>query len=455
MTAKPRAGRQRRVSFKPGDDRYRALQRTCVVMDYSITAMGFLLHELYNSGAKFNAFTAIMIMYACVSARYVSEWLKATWFADILPAAKVKHLESLQKQAVHLCGADGMRTLGHFTKCVLSGEGLWREFSDRTSERRSLLHTLFYIVKIFGVFVPLVTWFQCRTGDLYLAPVMDMIPVYGETAVPRLVLVYVEFLAMSVIKDALSMGVLHRLMHHPKLFKLLHRTHHVPLKECTIVSATFFDIADIMIENAVAPTIMTAFMVALAFPHAFTSAPTSSWGAWTSRSTASRHTPFVSTTRSSTTSSTATSAISSITPSIPTTSPCGRGTSWASPTTRSTSSPTTMPADAPLARTWRTTMPSLPRTSRALKLEAGWSGFGTKVMARLHTIRAVSPRTAGTDMGIIIMLGGLVEQTSLRTSHRYGPNGIGMRRGAQHKVLSTIYNILERASLIRWAGGHV
>ena len=36
-----------------------------------------------------------------------------------------------------------------------------------------------------------------------------------------------------------------------------------------------------------------------------------------------------------------------------------------------------------------------------------------------------------------------------RRSHRCGPNGIGMRRGAQYKVLSTIYNILRQVSLIR------
>ena len=37
------------------------------------------------------------------------------------------------------------------------------------------------------------------------------------------------------------------------------------------------------------------------------------------------------------------------------------------------------------------------------------------------------------------------------TGHSYGLNGIGMRRGAQYKVLSTIYNILGRVSLIRHA----
>ena len=42
-----------------------------------------------------------------------------------------------------------------------------------------------------------------------------------------------------------------------------------------------------------------------------------------------------------------------------------------------------------------------------------------------------------------------VGKTSSCTGHSYGLNGIGMRRGAQYKVLSTIYNILGRVSLIR------
>ena len=33
--------------------------------------------------------------------------------------------------------------------------------------------------------------------------------------------------------------------------------------------------------------------------------------------------------------------------------------------------------------------------------------------------------------------------------HGYGPNGIGMRRGANYKVLSTTFNIMGQVSLIR------
>ena len=33
--------------------------------------------------------------------------------------------------------------------------------------------------------------------------------------------------------------------------------------------------------------------------------------------------------------------------------------------------------------------------------------------------------------------------------HGYGPNGIGMRRGAKYKVLSTIFNILRQVSFIQ------
>ena len=39
---------------------------------------------------------------------------------------------------------------------------------------------------------------------------------------------------------------------------------------------------------------------------------------------------------------------------------------------------------------------------------------------------------------------------STRTSRRYGPNGIGIRRGAQYKVLRPIHNILGRVPLIQY-----
>ena len=47
-------------------------------------------------------------------------------------------------------------------------------------------------------------------------------------------------------------------------------------------------------------------------------------------------------------------------------------------------------------------------------------------------------------------IGGLVGKRSTCTSHCYGPNGIGMRRGPQYKVLRPIHNILRRVSLIRY-----
>ena len=41
------------------------------------------------------------------------------------------------------------------------------------------------------------------------------------------------------------------------------------------------------------------------------------------------------------------------------------------------------------------------------------------------------------------------------TSHGYGLNGIGMRRGAQHKVYETITNLTDRLILIRHNRTHV
>lgn len=241
-----------------GADRYRALRRTCMIMDYGTTAFSIALSERYNSGENFHVRKSIMFMYLILFLRYTCEFLKAAWFADILPAAKVEQLASLRRQAIDLCSADGVRTIGQFLKRVLSGEGVWKEFRDRNEERRSVLHTIFYVVKIVGIFIPCVKCFQFNTGKLHLSPVTELVPLSDSIAVPRLVLVYLEFLAMSVIKDVLSMGILHRLMHHPRVYKHVHKTHHLPMKECSLVHAFYFDIPDLIIENSIAPSIMAA-----------------------------------------------------------------------------------------------------------------------------------------------------------------------------------------------------
>ena len=43
---------------------------------------------------------------------------------------------------------------------------------------------------------------------------------------------------------------------------------------------------------------------------------------------------------------------------------------------------------------------------------------------------------------MLVLVRGPVGKKYRLKSHRYGPDGIGVRRGAQHKVYTTIFNIL-------------
>merc|ERR1712167_244181 len=133
----------------------------------------------YMSGDKFNAVTAIKIHLLMLGVRYTFELLKAYLFSDVLAPVKVNHLLKQWHELAELCSWSGVRTIGSFFGKLLSGEGIVRSFKDRAEERRSVLYTFFYIVKIGVLFVP----------------------------------VYLETIAMNLLKDFISMSVLHELMH--------------------------------------------------------------------------------------------------------------------------------------------------------------------------------------------------------------------------------------------------
>lgn len=78
--------------------------------------------------------------------------------------------------------------------------------------------------------------------------------VVGGLEVRAFAFVYLEYLFMSFIKDALSMNVFHQIMH--KQWYGLHMAHHMPMKELSGINLWFFDLADIVVENIMAPTIL-------------------------------------------------------------------------------------------------------------------------------------------------------------------------------------------------------
>lgn len=74
---------------------------------------------------------------------------------------------------------------------------------------------------------------------------------------------YLEFLTMSILKDIFSMMPLHQLMH--VRFYSLHKTHHISMREVSVVNVFFFDYVDLTFENAVGPLMLLASKALLGF----------------------------------------------------------------------------------------------------------------------------------------------------------------------------------------------
>ena len=66
---------------------------------------------------------------------------------------------------------------------------------------------------------------------------------------------------MSFVKDAISMNVLHQMMH--RQWCHMHKVHHMPMKELSVVNLWFFDLPDLVIENIVAPLILVILKLGL------------------------------------------------------------------------------------------------------------------------------------------------------------------------------------------------
>lgn len=245
-----------RKAAKPTASRLWALWLTCFILDYGLTALGIGTGIAFMSGDKFNPVTAIKIHCMMLIVRYAGEILKAYLFSDILAPAKVDHLSRQWREFSELFSWKGVCTIASFLGRLLSGEGILWCFRDRAEERRGVLFMLFYIIKIGFLFIPAVTYMQVQMGDVTFPPLMDKIPI-GSIVVPRFALVYLEWFVLNMVKDYISMSILHELMHTiPWLYKNLHKTHHLPGKEINALNLAYFDVMDIVIENAVAPLMM-------------------------------------------------------------------------------------------------------------------------------------------------------------------------------------------------------
>jgi len=186
--------------------------------------------------------------------------LKALFFWNLLPKAKTDHIKHLWNSLQHaLFTVKGMKDNVKFFGKLLTGQGTFYEFDIGKSSRRSVRHNIWYFCKI-GLFaIPLVTAIQVKLGMFTCDPLNEIIYVLGEGEwyechISRFLKVYLEYLLIAFIKDAVSMNIMHQMFHTCMYHH--HATHHLPMKNLSNLNSFYFDIPDLFIEDGIGPMML-------------------------------------------------------------------------------------------------------------------------------------------------------------------------------------------------------
>uniref|UniRef100_A0A7S0FYM6 Fatty acid hydroxylase domain-containing protein n=1 Tax=Pyrodinium bahamense TaxID=73915 RepID=A0A7S0FYM6_9DINO len=239
--------------------RYREVKLTTALLDYGFVAGLFGLCNWMVSGPNFSPVAAALTVPMFAFANVCLDLLKAWLFADVVAEVKLNHLQALGQELAGLFSVDGAREVCRFLGRVLCGEGVFRDFRDKNEARHGVLFHIFYFVKVACVMVPLALYLQTKLGLFSFPSLANVVVTYGtgewwELQLTTMSVVYLEYLLMSFIKDAASMNILHQIMH--KQWYPMHKVHHLPMKELSGVNVWFFDVADLLMENVMAPLIL-------------------------------------------------------------------------------------------------------------------------------------------------------------------------------------------------------
>lgn len=254
------------VTVVGSSNRYTVVKWTTYLLDYALLIFLFYTNNLWYGGTKWCPLAGAKAATLFFTSILFHDLLKAFLFSDVLAKSKLDHLRALRTEFLELFSAKGIQKITTFIACVIAGEGITQDFKDKSAHRRGVLYHIFYYVKTSLVVVPLAVALQVYIGMFHFSPLMDTVAIVGEGQwwefkITCLAYVYFEFFAMSFIKDALSMNVFHEIMHRQAYF--LHKTHHLPMKELSMVNIYYFDVLDIVIENAVAPAFLLLLKLGL------------------------------------------------------------------------------------------------------------------------------------------------------------------------------------------------
>jgi len=254
------------INFVISIGRYTVVKWGTYLLDYAYLIGMFYVFDLWFGGENWGPSAAAKIIMMNSTGITLLDILKAVLFSDVVAKAKLDHLQALWQELCGLLNEDGLEKVVSFLTRVASGEGIIHEFKDKSAHRRGVLYHIFYFVKIALVMVPLSSAFQAHIGMFHFRPLMETVATVGvgqwwEFKISCLAVVYFEYIAMSFVKDALSMNVLHQMMH--RQWYHMHKVHHMPMKELSVVNLWFFDLPDLVIENIVAPVILVGLKVGL------------------------------------------------------------------------------------------------------------------------------------------------------------------------------------------------
>lgn len=250
-------------------NRYRTVKWGTRVLDYSFVIALFYKMNLWYGGANWSPSAAAKMMIWFFTGITMQDFLKAFLFRDVVAKAKLDHLRSLWSQLLGLFSrpAEGAQQIKDFAARLAAGEGITHDFKDKSAHRHGVLYHIFYFLKTAMFQIPLAVALQTAIGMFTFRPLMDTVATVGagqwyELNIPVIAYVYFEYHAMSFLKDALSMNIFHEMMH--RQYYDLHKTHHLPMKELSMVNVFYFDLPDLVIENIVSPALLMALKLGLA-----------------------------------------------------------------------------------------------------------------------------------------------------------------------------------------------
>eukprot|EP00588_Corethron_pennatum_P015822 CAMPEP_0194279534 /NCGR_PEP_ID=MMETSP0169-20130528/13982_1 /TAXON_ID=218684 /ORGANISM="Corethron pennatum, Strain L29A3" /LENGTH=378 /DNA_ID=CAMNT_0039023969 /DNA_START=120 /DNA_END=1256 /DNA_ORIENTATION=- len=228
-------------------------------MDYAYMFGMICFLETFMSGKNFTAKNVFLHQVMNSNLVCLFDIIKAISFWKFLPKAKTDHLAMLGRDIVKaLFTIEGIKENFKFLSKILTGEGIFNEF--RSEQRKSIRHQLWYFFKIGLVAIPGACYLQTSIGMFYWLPLQEstLVKEFGEHElhVSRFCFVYAEFLILSFTRDGLSMNILHQMFH--TIFFSHHKTHHLPMKELSVLNAFYFDVPDLIAENVIGPAFLCA-----------------------------------------------------------------------------------------------------------------------------------------------------------------------------------------------------